>query len=48
MHQAARQSDQDPDRISFTRTLRIIRRHVTDQAAFSALPAGPGPGHGPA
>ncbi|MER6076669.1 IS4 family transposase, partial [Streptomyces sp. NPDC001817] len=48
MHQAARQSDQDPDRISFTRTLRIIRRHVTDQAAFSPLPNGAGPGHGPA
>jgi hypothetical protein len=48
MHQAARQLDQDPDRISFTRTLRIIRRHVTDQAAFSPLPNGTGPGHGPA
>ncbi|MGA6160423.1 IS4 family transposase [Stenotrophomonas sp. NPDC087984] len=48
MHQAARQLDQDPDRISFTRTLRIIRRHVTDQAAFSPLPDGTGPGHGPA
>ncbi|WP_405996798.1 IS4 family transposase [Streptomyces sp. NBC_00829] len=48
MHQAARQSDQDPDRISFTRTLRIIRRHVTDQAAFSPLPAGPRTHSGPA
>ncbi len=48
MHQAARQADHDPDRISFTRTLRIVRRHVTDQAAFSPLPDGQGPGHGPA
>ena len=35
MHQAAQQSEQDPDRISFTRTLRVVRRHVTDQAALS-------------
>lgn len=35
MHQAAHQSDQDPDRISFTRSLRVVRRQVTDQAAFS-------------
>ncbi|UQA91545.1 IS4 family transposase [Streptomyces halobius] len=48
MHQAAQHSGQDPDRISFTRTLRVIRRHVTDQAAFSPLPAGPGPDRGPA
>jgi hypothetical protein len=30
----ARQADHDPDRISFTRTLRTVRRQVTDQAAF--------------
>jgi DDE family transposase len=48
MHQAARQADHDPDRVSFTRTLRVVRRHVTDQVAFSPLPAGPGTGHGPA
>ncbi|MDT3397965.1 transposase [Streptomyces sp. B1866] len=47
MHQAAQQADHDPDRVSFTRTLRVIRRHVTDQAAFSPLPAGPGTGHSP-
>jgi Insertion element 4 transposase N-terminal/Transposase DDE domain len=35
MHQAARQGDHDPDRISFTRSLRVVRRQVTDQAAFS-------------
>lgn len=35
MHQAARQADRDPDRISFTRSLRVVRRQDTDQAAFS-------------
>jgi hypothetical protein len=35
MHQAAREGDHDPDRISFTRSLRVVRRQVTDQAAFS-------------
>jgi hypothetical protein len=34
MHQAARDDGQDPDRISFTRSLRVIRRQVPDQAAF--------------
>jgi hypothetical protein len=35
MHQSAQASDHDPDRISFTRSLRVVRRRVTDQAAFS-------------
>lgn len=35
MHEAADTVDIDPDRISFTRTLNIIRRQVTDPAAFS-------------
>ena len=35
MHRAAREGDHDPDRISFTRSLRVVRRQVTDQAAFS-------------
>ena len=35
MHQAARQADHDPDRISFIRSLRVVRRQVTGQAAFS-------------
>lgn len=48
MHQAAQHSDQDPDRISFTRTLRIVRRHITDQAAFSPLPTDRGTVHSPA
>lgn len=41
MHQAARQADRDPDRISFTRSLRVVRRQVTDQAAFSPRPTPP-------
>ncbi|MEU9114859.1 transposase [Streptomyces sp. NPDC048483] len=35
MHQAALDHDVDPDRISFTRSLRIVRRQVPAQAAFS-------------
>lgn len=35
MHQAAWQAGHDPDRISFIRSLRVVRRQVTDQAAFS-------------
>jgi hypothetical protein len=35
MTEAADTVDLDPDRLSFTRTLNIIRRQVTDPAAFS-------------
>jgi hypothetical protein len=35
MCEAADQAELDPDRISFIRTLRVIRRQVTGQAAFS-------------
>jgi hypothetical protein len=35
MHTAALDGDVDPDRVSFTRTLRLARRTVTEQAAFS-------------
>jgi hypothetical protein len=35
MHQAAQDGDHDPDRISFIRSLRVVRRQVIDQAAFS-------------
>ncbi|MFF7976847.1 IS4 family transposase [Streptomyces sp. NPDC007905] len=42
MHQAALKAGHDPDRISFTRTLRVVRRHVTGQAALSPLATGPG------
>ena len=41
MHQAAAEADHDPDRISFTRSLRVVRRQVTNQAAFSPRPARP-------
>jgi hypothetical protein len=32
--QAATEADIDPDRVKFTRTVRIVRRRVTDTAAF--------------
>ncbi|MGH3811095.1 MAG: IS4 family transposase [Pseudonocardiaceae bacterium] len=35
MHQAALDHGLDPDRMSFTRSLRIVRRQVPAQAAFS-------------
>ena len=35
MHTAALDGDVDPDRLSFIRTLRLARRTVTEQAAFS-------------
>jgi len=35
MHQAALDEGLDPDRLSFTGTLRIVRRHLASHAAFS-------------
>lgn len=35
MHQAAAHTGTDPDRLSFTRSLRVVRRQVPAQAAFS-------------
>lgn len=35
MTEAADQADLDPDRLSFTRSLNIIRRQITSQAGFS-------------
>ncbi|MFJ2777782.1 IS4 family transposase, partial [Kitasatospora sp. NPDC087315] len=35
MHQAALQEGLDPDRLSFTRSLRVVRRQVPAQAALS-------------
>ena len=43
MTEAADQAELDPDRLSFTRTLNIVRRQVTAQAGFSPPP--PEPGH---
>jgi hypothetical protein len=37
MHQAAVEARHDPDRISFIRSLRVVRRQVHGQAAFSPL-----------
>ncbi|WP_406275055.1 IS4 family transposase [Actinacidiphila glaucinigra] len=48
MHDAARGEGCDPDRISFTRTLRVVRRHLTGQAALSPLTTHPIPGSSPA
>jgi hypothetical protein len=41
MHQAALDTGVDPDRVSFTRTLRLARRQVPAQAALSPLTASP-------
>jgi hypothetical protein len=42
MHQAALDRGLDPDRMSFTRSLRIVRRQVPAQAAFSPRQTHPG------
>jgi hypothetical protein len=34
LHQAAVAGDLDPDQLSFTRKLRVVRRQITDQEAF--------------
>jgi Transposase DDE domain len=40
MCEAADQAGKDPDLLSFMRSLRVIRRQVSDQAALSPLPLG--------
>jgi len=35
IHQAALDEDLDPDRLSFIRTLRVVRRQRIAQASFS-------------
>ena len=42
MHQAALDGEVDPDRVSFVRSLRVVRRQVMRQAGFSPSAAGPG------
>ena len=32
---AATEADVDPDRVKFTRTVRVVRRRLADPAAFS-------------
>lgn len=45
MTEAADQAELDPDRMSFMRALRVVRRQVSDQAAFSpSETAGSDPG----
>lgn len=41
MLEAADTIDIDPDQLSFIRTLRLVRRHTTDQAGFSPSPNHP-------
>jgi hypothetical protein len=43
MHEAADDLGEDPDRFSFMRSLRVIRRQVTNQAGFSPSPLRPRP-----
>jgi hypothetical protein len=42
IHTSARDAGLDPDRVSFTRTLRATRRHISDQAGLSPLTPRPG------
>jgi Insertion element 4 transposase N-terminal/Transposase DDE domain len=46
MREAADQADLDPDRMSFIRALRVIRRQVSGQAAFSPSTARGGDARG--
>lgn len=39
IHDAAREKGCDPDRLSFTRTVHVVRRHIPTQAALSPLTA---------
>jgi hypothetical protein len=48
MWQAAHHAGEDPDRISFTRTLNLVRRQVSAQAAFSPRKTRPSPSPQPA
>jgi hypothetical protein len=51
MHEAALQANEDPDRLSFVHTVRVIRRHLPLFAAFppsaACRPAPPGAGRNP-
>jgi hypothetical protein len=47
MTEAADEADIDPDRLSFLRSLRVIRRQVTNQAGFSPSAPRTGPGSHP-
>jgi hypothetical protein len=43
MHEAADDLGEDPDRLSFIRSLRVVRRQVTSQAGFSPSSTRPRP-----
>jgi hypothetical protein len=43
MHQAALDGQVDPDRILFVRSLRVVRRQVTQQAGVSPFGGWPRP-----
>lgn len=43
MWQAADDVEKDPDRVSFMRTIRLVRREIGDQAALSPLSTSPTP-----
>jgi len=47
MWQGAQQAGEDPDRLSFTRSLNVVRRQVTAQAALSPHATGPRRGRQP-
>jgi IS4 transposase len=46
MAEAAAAAGLDPDRLSFLRSISLVRRQVTDQAAFSPRTARTGQGYG--
>jgi hypothetical protein len=46
MAEAAASAGQDPDRLSFMRSISLVRRQVTDQAAFSPQTTRAGQEHG--
>jgi hypothetical protein len=45
MHEAARQADESPHRLSFTHAVHIVRRKLAGPGAFFFRSAGPPPGH---
>lgn len=47
MCRAADEIGEDPDRLSFTRSLRVVRRHITGQADFSPSPPKKSPPRNP-
>ena len=42
MHEAARQRDDDPDRLSYVHAVRVIRRNIITHGAVPPLDATPG------